>query len=84
MISVSVGDRSGRTLTGQTLEAFYTAVSHYPIMSFGLNCSLGASELMPLVEDINKWCICAVSCYPNAGLPNEMGGYDQSSEEMAV
>ena len=84
MISVSVGDRSGRTLTGQTLEAFYSAVSHYPIMSFGLNCSLGASELMPLVEDINKWCRCAVSCYPNAGLPNEMGGYDQSSEEMAV
>ena len=84
MISVSVGDRSGKTLTGQTLEAFYTAVSHYPIMSFGLNCSLGASELMPLVEDINKWCRCAVSCYPNAGLPNEMGGYDQSPEEMAA
>ena len=84
MISVSVGDRSGRTLTGQTLEAFYTAISHYPIMSFGLNCSLGASELMPLVEDINKWCRCAVSCYPNAGLPNEMGGYDQSPEEMAA
>ena len=83
MISVSVGDRSGRTLTGQTLEAFYTAVSHYPIMSFGLNCSLGASELMPLVEDVNRWCGCAVSCYPNAGLPNEMGGYDQSPEDMA-
>ncbi len=84
MISVSVGDRSGRTLTGQTLEAFYTAVQHYPVMSFGLNCSLGASELMPLVEDINKWCGCAVSCYPNAGLPNEMGGYDQSPEVMAA
>ena len=84
IISVSVGDRSGRTLTGQTLEAFYTAISHYPIMSFGLNCSLGASELMPLVEDINKWCRCAVSCYPNAGLPNEMGGYDQTPEEMAA
>ena len=83
MISVSVSDRSGRTLTGQTLEAFYTSVEHYPIMSFGLNCSLGASELMPLVEDINKWCRCAVSCYPNAGLPNEMGGYDQSPEVMA-
>ena len=82
MISVSVSDRSGRTLTGQTLEAFYTAVCHYPIMSFGLNCSLGASELMPLVEDINKWCSCAVSCYPNAGLPNEMGGYDQTPEVM--
>ena len=83
MISVSVSDRSGRTLTGQTLEAFYTSVHHYPIMAFGLNCSLGASELMPLVEDINKWCHCAVSCYPNAGLPNEMGGYDQSPEVMA-
>ena len=83
MISVSVSDRSGRTLTGQTLEAFYTSVCHYPIMAFGLNCSLGASELMPLVEDINKWCQCAVSCYPNAGLPNEMGGYDQSPEVMA-
>ena len=83
MISVSVGDRSGRTLTGQTLEAFYTAVSHYPIMSFGLNCSLGAAELMPLVEEVNRWCGCGVSCYPNAGLPNEMGGYDQTPEEMA-
>ena len=83
MISVSVGDRSGRTLTGQTLEAFYTAVSHYPIMSFGLNCSLGASEMAPLMEDICRWCRCAVSCYPNAGLPNELGGYDQSPQDMA-
>ena len=83
MISVSVSDRSGRTLTGQTLEAFYTAVQHYPVMSFGLNCSLGASEMMPLMEDINRWCQCAVSCYPNAGLPNEMGGYDQSPDVMA-
>ena len=83
MISVSVGDRSGRTLTGQTLEAFYTSVRHYPILSFGLNCSLGAAELTPLMEDMDKWCGSAVSCYPNAGLPNEMGGYDQSPEEMA-
>ena len=82
MISVSVGDRSGRTLTGQTLEAFYTSVRHYPIISFGLNCSLGAAELTPLMEDLGSWCRCAVSCYPNAGLPNEMGGYDQSPEEM--
>ena len=82
IVSVSVGDRSGRTLTGQTIEAFYTSVCHYPILAFGLNCSLGASELMPLVEDMNRWCTCAVSCYPNAGLPNEMGGYDQSPEEM--
>ena len=83
MISVSVGDRSGRTLTGQTLEAFHTAVSHYPIIAFGLNCSLGASELLPLIEEVNRWCGCGVSCYPNAGLPNEMGGYDQTPEEMA-
>ena len=83
MISVSVGDRSGRTLTGQTLEAFYTSVRHYPILTFGLNCSLGANELMPLVEDLSQWCECGVSCYPNAGLPNEMGGYDQSPEVMA-
>ncbi|MBR5014852.1 MAG: methionine synthase [Bacteroidales bacterium] len=84
MISVSVGDRSGRTLTGQTLEAFYTSVCHFPIISFGLNCSLGAAELTPLMEDLGSWCRCAISCYPNAGLPNEMGGYDQSPEEMAA
>ena len=84
IISVSVGDRSGRTLTGQTLEAFYTAVSHYPLLAFGLNCSLGAAELMPLIEDISKWCRCGISCYPNAGLPNEMGGYDQSPDDMAL
>lgn len=83
MISVSVADKSGRTLTGQTLEAFYTSVRHYPIISFGLNCSLGASDLMPLVEEIGEWCRCGISCYPNAGLPNEMGGYDQSPEVMA-
>ena len=84
VVSVSVGDRSGRTLTGQTLEAFYTAVRHYPIAAFGLNCSLGASEMMPLIEEINSWCACGVSCYPNAGLPNEMGGYDQTPAEMAA
>ena len=83
IISVSVSDRSGRTLTGQTLEAFYTSVKHYPILAFGLNCSLGAADMTPLVEDMGRWCGCAVSCYPNAGLPNEMGGYDQSPEEMA-
>ena len=84
MVSVSVGDRSGRTLTGQTLEAFYTSVKHGNLLSFGLNCSLGAAELTPLVEDISSWCSCAVSCYPNAGLPNEMGEYDQSPAEMAA
>ena len=84
MVSVSVGDRSGRTLTGQTLEAFYTTVRHYPIAAFGLNCSLGAAEMQPLMEEISSWCECGVSCYPNAGLPNEMGGYDQCPEVMAA
>ena len=82
IVSVSVGDRSGRTLTGQTLEAFYTSVKHYPLLAFGLNCSLGAAEMTTLLEEVNKWCECAVSCYPNAGLPNEMGGYDQTPEQM--
>ncbi len=83
MISVSVGDRSGRTLTGQTLEAFYTAVRHYPLLSFGLNCSLGAEGLAPLIKDVASFAGCAVSCYPNAGLPNELGGYDETPEKMA-
>ena len=83
IVSVSVGDRSGRTLTGQTLEAFYTSVKHYPLLAFGLNCSLGAAEMAPLLEDAAGWCDCLVSCYPNAGLPNEMGGYDQTPEQMA-
>ena len=82
IVSVSVGDRSGRTLTGQTLEAFNTSVKHYPLLAFGLNCSLGAAELTTLLEDVDKWCECAISCYPNAGLPNEMGGYDQTPEQM--
>ena len=83
IVSVSVGDRSGRTLTGQTLEAFYTSVKHYPLLAFGLNCSLGAAEMAPLLEDVAGWCECMVSCYPNAGLPNEMGGYDQTPAQMA-
>ena len=57
-------------------------MKHYPLLAFGLNCSLGAAELTTLLEDVNKWCECAVSCYPNAGLPNEMGGYDQTPEQM--
>ena len=83
IVSVSVGDRSGRTLTGQTLEAFYTSVKHYPLLAFGLNCSLGAAEMAPFLEDVAGWCECLVSCYPNAGLPNEMGGYDQTPAQMA-
>ena len=84
IISVSVGDRSGRTLTGQTLEAFYTAVRHYPLTAFGVNCSLGADGLLPLVKDIAAFSDVPVICYPNAGLPNELGGYDQTPDQMAV
>ncbi len=84
IVSVSVNDKSGRTLTGQTVKAFYTSVSHYPLTAFGLNCSLGASELTPLVREISVFAECPVICYPNAGLPNEMGGYDESPEEMAA
>ena len=84
IVSVSVSDRSGRTLTGQTLEAFYTAVRHYPLTAFGVNCSLGADELLPLVKDIAAFSDVPVICYPNAGLPNELGGYDQTPEQMAA
>ena len=84
IISVSVSDRSGRTLTGQTLEAFYRAVRHARPLCFGLNCSLGAADLAPLVADIAAWADCAVSCYPNAGLPNEMGAYDETPDQTAA
>ena len=84
IVSVSVGDKSGRTLTGQTLEAFYTAVRHYPLAAFGVNCSLGADGLLPLVKDIASFCDVPVICYPNAGLPNELGGYDQTPAQMAA
>ena len=83
IVSVSVSDRSGRTLTGQTLEAFFTAVRHYPLTAFGVNCSLGADELLPLVKDVAAFSDVPVICYPNAGLPNELGGYDQTPAEMA-
>ena len=82
-VSVSVSDRSGRTLTGQTVEAFYRSVEHAHLWAFGLNCSLGASELIPLVEEVARFSSARVLCYPNAGLPNELGEYDQSPEEMA-
>ena len=84
IVSVSVSDRSGRTLTGQTLEAFYTAVSHYPLTAFGLNCSLGAGEMHHLLRETAAFAKCPVICYPNAGLPDGMGGYAQTPEEMAV
>ncbi len=83
MISASMSDKSGRTLTGQTMEAFYRSVQHCSPLSFGLNCSLGAEEMIPLIAEVASFATCAVSCYPNAGLPNEMGEYDETPSQMA-
>lgn len=83
MLSATINDKSGRTLTGQNLEALYIAVSHYPLLSFGLNCSFGATELQPFIEQLSKHLPCALSIYPNAGLPNEMGEYDESPDFTA-
>ena len=83
MISASMSDKSGRTLTGQTMEAFYRSIQHCNPLSFGLNCSLGAEEMIPLIAEVASFATCAVSCYPNAGLPNEMGEYDETPSRMA-
>ena len=77
MVSATINDRSGRTLTGQTLEAFYVSVSHYPLLSFGLNCSFGVTELRPFVEQLAQRLPVYISLHPNAGLPNEMGEYEE-------
>lgn len=77
MVSATLNDRSGRTLTGQSIEAFFVSIQHYPVISFGLNCSFGASELRPFVEELSGKLPCYLSLYPNAGLPNEMGEYDE-------
>lgn len=83
MVSGSVVDLSGRNLSGQTTEAFYISMSHSPMLSIGLNCSLGADEMRPYIEEMSRVAPCYVSCYPNAGLPNEMGGFDQTPDTMA-
>jgi 5-methyltetrahydrofolate--homocysteine methyltransferase len=83
MVSVTVSDASGRTLSGQTLEAFLISVCHFPVFSIGLNCAFGAKQIEPYLEEISKLANCYVSIYPNAGLPNQFGGYDESAEDMA-
>ena len=78
MVSVTINDRSGRTLTGQTLDAFYTSIAHYPhLLSFGLNCSFGVTDLRQFVEHLASTIPAFLSLHPNAGLPNEMGEYDE-------
>ncbi|PRY85725.1 homocysteine S-methyltransferase family protein [Mongoliibacter ruber] len=84
MISGTITDASGRTLSGQTTEAFLISVSHVPLFSVGLNCALGAKELRPYLKVLSDNAPFLVSAYPNAGLPNEFGQYDQGAEEMAA
>jgi len=83
MISGTITDASGRTLSGQTLEAFYTSVMHAKPLSIGLNCALGAKEMRPHIEELSQISSCFVSAYPNAGLPNAMGEYDEQPEDTA-
>ncbi|MDX9845673.1 MAG: methionine synthase [Tenuifilaceae bacterium] len=83
MVSGTITDASGRTLSGQTLRAFIESISHYPLLSIGLNCALGAEQLIPYIEELSANTEFLVSAHPNAGLPNELGGYDQSAKEMA-
>ena len=83
MISGTITDASGRTLSGQTLEAFYVSVMHARPLSIGLNCALGAAEMRPHIEELSQIAACFTSAYPNAGLPNAMGEYDELPEQTA-
>src|ERR1043165_8877032 len=83
MLSVTITDASGRTLSGQTVEAFWNSVSHAPALSVGINCALGAAEMRPHVEELSAIAPRYVSCYPNAGLPNALGEYDETPQSMA-
>lgn len=83
MASGTITDASGRTLSGQTAQAFHISLSHVPLLSIGFNCALGAEQLYPYVQLLSNECNCMVSAYPNAGLPNAMGHYDQTPAEMA-
>jgi 5-methyltetrahydrofolate--homocysteine methyltransferase len=84
MISGTITDASGRTLSGQTAEAFWNSLRHAQPLSFGFNCALGAKDLRPYVEELSKLADCMVSVHPNAGLPNAFGGYDEPPESMAA
>ncbi|MBM9576092.1 methionine synthase [Leptospira sp. 201903070] len=81
-LSVTITDASGRTLSGQTVEAFYNSIAHAKPLSVGINCALGADEMRPYIEELSRVASCMISCYPNAGLPNAFGGYDQTPEEF--
>jgi 5-methyltetrahydrofolate--homocysteine methyltransferase len=82
MVSGTITDASGRTLSGQTAEAFYISLKHADLWSIGLNCALGAEQLLPYIQTLSRVADCAISAHPNAGLPNAFGEYDQSPEQM--
>ena len=84
MLSVTISDAAGRTLSGQTFEAFLASISHADIFSVGLNCSFGAAQMKPYLKALAARAPYYISCYPNAGLPNSLGGYDQTPAQMAV
>ena len=84
MISVTITDASGRTLSGQTVAAFYHSVRHARPFSVGINCALGGREMRPHIEELSGLAECFVTCYPNAGLPNAFGGYDETPADMAA
>jgi 5-methyltetrahydrofolate--homocysteine methyltransferase len=84
MISLTVVDRSGRNLSGQTVESFWVSIAHARPWSVGLNCALGAADMRLYVEEFSRIATCLTSCYPNAGLPNAFGGYDESPSDMAA
>ena len=83
MASLTITDRAGRNLSGQTPEAFWNSVAHFPLFSVGINCALGAPQMRPFLEELATVAPLPVSCYPNAGLPNAFGGFDETPERMA-
>jgi 5-methyltetrahydrofolate--homocysteine methyltransferase len=84
MASVTITDRSGRNLSGQTVEAFWISVSHAPLLAVGINCALGPKEMRPYIEELSSRAPCFVSAYPNAGLPNAFGGFDETPESFSA
>jgi len=84
MVSVTITDQSGRTLSGQTVEAFWISISHADLFSVGINCALGAKQMRPYIEELSRLAPVPISCHPNAGLPNAFGGFDETPERMSA
>src|SRR5438105_7371089 len=84
MVSFTITDRSGRTLSGQTVEAYWNSISHMKLLSVGINCALGAKQMRPYIEELSGIAPIYISCYPNAGLPNAFGGFDETPHIMSA